>query len=319
MKILSSANVYLTDSQLRAHRCGAWLGRLARYRWLFLCRCSLFAEQELQQGKGFWCNRLPWAFGLIPHVPFFASEHGDLGSLREGCCSPARRLKTLQASLLWSSFRSVASDISKEEYFILCLPSLEIMSIIHLSPPKGKTALPVPFSTASLKTVIHSSLLSFDIFRIFPQRSKFSSGAGGEPQSPRYPKHTAFLSQLLGNMQGSGAASITGIYKREESLNGKLQAVARVCFPQPPPLHLVTIEVSMKLHVMTTFLYTDSATLVHLSNSGVPVTSLQWTFHKWLCLNPCLLQTEDSFRITTCTPLLSRFLPYTTKFTFPGY
>lgn len=176
--ILSSDDVYSTDSQLRAHHCSAWLGRLARYQWMFLCRCSLFAEQELQQDKGFWCNRLPWAFGLTPHVPFFASEHGDLRSLWEGCCSPVRRLKTLQASLLWSSFRSVASDISKEEYFILCLPSLEIMSIIHLFPPKEKQLC--QFLSAlqvwKLLSTVHCFLLTYLGF--FPREVSFLQGQG---------------------------------------------------------------------------------------------------------------------------------------------
>jgi len=113
---------------------------------MLLCRCSLFAELEPQQDKAFWCDMLPQPFRLTPHMAllFFASEHGNRRRLWEECSSPVRRLRKLHMSLLWSPFRSPPSDISKEEYFILHLPSLEIMSIIHLFPPKEKELCQFP-------------------------------------------------------------------------------------------------------------------------------------------------------------------------------
>lgn len=143
--------------------------------------------------------------------------------------------------------------------FSIC-PPWKLCQSSTFSPQRKNSSASSLQHCESENCVIHSSLLCFDTFRIFPQRSKFSLGAGGEPQSPWYPKHTAFLSQLLGNTQGSSAASIAGIYKHEESLNRKLQTVARVFFLS----HLVISEALMKSHVITTFLYTDSATLVHL-------------------------------------------------------
>lgn len=126
---------------------------------MFLHRCSLFAEQELQQDKAFWYDRLSWAFGLNPHMPFFASECGGLRRLREECCSPARSLRRLQVSLLWLSFRNPISDISKEEYF-----TFHESYITHLLHLKGKPSLPVPFSTAILEhtlSTVHCFALTY--------------------------------------------------------------------------------------------------------------------------------------------------------------
>lgn len=190
-------------------------------------------------------------------MPFFASECGGLRRLWEECCSPARSLRRLQVSLLWLSFRNPVSDISKEEYF-----TFHESYITHLLHLKGKPSLPVPFSTAILEHTL-STVHCFDIFRIFPQRSRFSSGAEEEPQSLWYPKHRAFLSQVLGNMQGSSAGSTTGIYKHEENLNRKLQTVARVCFGffNSPCYHWSIDDV---VYVITTSLYITSATLAYL-------------------------------------------------------
>lgn len=196
---------------------------------MFLCRCSLFAEQELWPGKTFWHDRLSQAFGLIPHTTF-AGEHIDWKRLWEERSSSAKRIRRLQVSLLCSSFTSPASYVSKEEYF---LPSLETcQSSTFPLPRKGKTSLPVLFSTASLKTTL-STVHCFALTHLGfpPWEVKFSLGAGGEPQSPWYLKHTVFLSQLLGNTQGNSAANITGIYKHEEKFNRKLQTVARLVLP----------------------------------------------------------------------------------------
>lgn len=188
---------------------------------------------------------------------------------------------------------------------------------LTFSPLKGKPSLPVPFSTVIPEHTL-STVHCFDIFRIFPQRSKFSSGAGEEPQSLWYPKHRAFLSQVLGNMQGSSAASITGIYKHEESLNRKLETVARGLFFflfNSSCYHWSVDEVACHYHIALHCLSYFSI----VSNSGVLVTPLQWNLCKWLFLNLCLLQSEDIFPVTTCMPPLIWFLPYTAKFTFSGY
>lgn len=61
-----------------------------------------------------------------------------------------------------------------------------------LSPNRRECSASFRQHCKSENYVIHGSLLCLDTFRIFPQRGKFSLGAGREPQPPQYPKHTHF-------------------------------------------------------------------------------------------------------------------------------
>lgn len=179
---------------------------------LFICRGTA-------AGQGFLAWEAIWGF------QFDSSQTLLCQWTQRGCrrsAVPQREGQEAEVSLLWSSFMRLASSISKEEYFILHLPSLEMMSISHLSPPptQGKTAPPLPISTASLKST-KSTVRRFALTYLgfSPRKSSFLQGQG-ENLSHHDIQNTqpSFYST-----QGSSTASITGIYKHEESLNRKLQ------------------------------------------------------------------------------------------------
>lgn len=222
MKTLSSDYVYFYRLTAGVHLHSASLGRLARHQWMLLHRCSLFAEQELQQGQAI--------LGFQLH-----SSHTHL-------CQWTWRLTEAMGRVLSPSEEACHAGVpylifSKSNILFSISPLWKWCQSPTLSPNRRECSASFRQHCKSENYVIHGSLLCLDTFRIFPQRGKFSLGAGREPQPPQYPKHTLLLSLLLGKAQGNSAASITHIYKYDESLNRKLQTVAR-CLP---PTHAHTL------------------------------------------------------------------------------
>lgn len=193
---------------------------------MFLCSCPLFASRSCSRGRPFWYDRISQAFGT-PHVPF-ASGHRDLRRLG---CSPARRLSRLQISLFSSSLRSPAL-FPKRNSHSLSLHSLKIMPILHLyTPPKKNSS-----ATSLLKTVL-STVRCFDIFRIFPQRTKFFFRTRGRTSITRISQTHTFPFTVPWNHPRKQCC---WNYRHEESLDRNSQTGARVGVCS----HLVATEVA---------------------------------------------------------------------------
>lgn len=118
---------------------------------MFLCRCSLFAKQELEQGKAF----LPWQ----DISGFWDSSHAlpcQWTQKPEGC-SLARRLRRLPISLFWSRVLHLLFP-KRNIYSLSPLPETHV-NLSPLHTPKEKSS--ATFLLKTILSTVHCFALTF--------------------------------------------------------------------------------------------------------------------------------------------------------------